>query len=95
MFTKKFNVTSKTINWVLWNAKKLKQQFLTASGDLRRHREIKYRAIEEKVVAFISLPRNRRKPKPVSLSIVNEYAEQVAKSHNEHTLKHQMAGGKS
>ena len=78
MLAKQFNITAKTINLVLWNAKKLKQQFLTASGDLRRHREIKYRAIEEKVIAFISLPRNRCKPKPVSLSIVKEYAEQVA-----------------
>ena len=74
MLAKQFNVTSKTINRVLWNAKKLKEQ-LTASGDLRRNREIKYRAIEEKVVAFLSLLRNRRKPMPVSLSIVKEYAE--------------------
>ena len=78
MLAKQFNVTSKTINRVLWNAKKLKQH-LTASGDLRRNREIKYRAIEEKVVAFLSLLRNRRKPMPVSLSIVKEY---VAKSLN-------------
>ena len=34
MLAKQFNVTAKTINRVLWNAKKLKQQFLTASGDL-------------------------------------------------------------
>ena len=47
MLAKQFNVTSKTINRVLWNAKKLKQ-LLTASGDLRCNREIKYRAIEEK-----------------------------------------------
>ena len=78
MLAKQFNVTAKTINRVLWNAKKLKQQFLTASGNLRRNRVIKYRAIEEKVVAFISLLRNSRKPKPVSLNIVKEYAEQVA-----------------
>ncbi len=35
MLAKQFNVTVKTINRVLWNAKKLKQQLLTASGDLR------------------------------------------------------------
>ena len=66
MLAKQFNVTAETINQVLWNAKKLKQQFLTASGDLRRNHEMKFRAIEEKVVAFISLLRNRCKPKPVS-----------------------------
>ena len=64
---------------VLWNAKKLKHQLLT-SADLRRNCEIKYKPIEEKVVSFISLLRNRRKPTPVSLSIVEECAEQVAKS---------------
>ena len=49
MIAKQFNVTAKTIYRVLWNAKKLEHQFLTASGDLRRNREIKYRAIEEEV----------------------------------------------
>ena len=34
MLAKQFNVTAKTINRVLWNAKKLKQQLLTTSGDL-------------------------------------------------------------
>ena len=43
--------------------------------------------MEEKVVAFISLLCNKHKPKPVSLSIVKECAEQVAKSHNEHEFK--------
>ena len=61
MLAKQFNVTAKTINQVLWNAKKLEQQFLTASGDLRHNREIKYRAIEEKIVAFIYLLHNRHK----------------------------------
>ena len=41
LLAKQFNVTAKTINRVLWNAKKLKQQFLTTSGKLRRNREIK------------------------------------------------------
>ena len=72
MLAEQFNVTAKTINRVLWNAKKLKQQFLTASGDLRRNCEIKNRTIEEKVVAFIYLLHNRRKPKPVSLNIVKK-----------------------
>ena len=53
MLAKQFNVTAKTINRVLWNAKKLKQQFLTTSGDLLRNREIRYKAIEETVVSFI------------------------------------------
>ena len=57
---KQFNVTAKTMNRVLWNAKKLKHQLLT-SGYLRRNCEIKYKPIEEKVVSFISLLRNRRK----------------------------------
>ena len=83
MLAIQFNVTAKTINRVLWNAKKPEHQFLTASGDFRGNREIKYRAIEEEV-AFISLLRNRRKPKPVSLNILKEYAEQVATPHNEH-----------
>ena len=87
MLAIQFNVTAKTINRVLWNAKKLEHQFLTASGDFRGNREIKYRAIEEEEVAFISLLRNRRKPKPVSLNILKEYAEQVAKPHNEHDSK--------
>ena len=87
MLAKQYNVTVKTINRVLWSAKKLKQQLLTTSGDLRRNREIKYRAIEEKVVAFVSLLRNRRKPMPISLSIIKVYAEQVAKSLGEHEFK--------
>ena len=87
MLAKQFNVTKKTINRVLWSAKKLKQQLHTTSSDLRRNREIKYRAIEEKVVAFVCLLRNRHKPMPVSLSIVKEYAEQVAKSLGEHSFK--------
>ena len=55
MLAKQFNVTTRTINRVLWNAKKLKQQLLTASGDLRRNREMKYSAIEEKVVVFCTI----------------------------------------
>ena len=85
MLTKQLNVTAKTMNRVLWNAKKLKQQLL-ASGDLQ-HNEIKYQPIEEKVVTFISLLCNRRKPMPISLSIVKEYAEQVAKFLDEHDFK--------
>ena len=87
MLAEQFNVTAKTMNLVLWNAKKLKQQFLTASGDLRCNREIKSRAMEEKVEAFISLLRNTHKPKPVSLSIVRKYAEQVTTPTMSMTLK--------
>lgn len=72
---------------ILWNAKKLKQQFLTASSDLQHNHEVKYRAVEEKVVAFISLLHNRCKPTPVSLSIIKEYAKQIAKSLNMHDFK--------
>ena len=75
MLAKQFNVTTRTINRVLWNAKKLKQQLLTASGDLRRNRKTKYSAIEEKVVAFVCLLRNIRKPMPVS-----EYCERVCRA---------------
>ena len=95
MLAKQFNVAAKTIYRVLWNAKKLKQQFLTASGDLRCNHEIKSRAIEEKVVALIYLLHNRRKPMAVSLSIVKEYTEQGPNPTMSMTLKHQMAGGKS
>ena len=35
MLAKQFNVTKKTINRVLWSAKKLKQQLHTTSSDLR------------------------------------------------------------
>ena len=89
MLAKQYNVAVETINRVLWSAKKLKQQLLTTSGDLRRNREIKYRAIEEKVVAFVSPLHNRRKSMPISLSIikVHVYAEQVAKFYGEHEFK--------
>ena len=43
--------------------------------------------VEEKVVAFVSLLRNGRKPMPISLSIIKVYAEQVAKSLGEHEFK--------
>ncbi len=51
---------------------------MSSLGQSKRRRSIKFIAIEEKVVAFVSLLRNRTKPLPVSLSIVKEYAEQVA-----------------
>ena len=69
MLAEQFNVTAKTMNRAMWNAKKLKHQLLT-SADLRRNCEIKCKPIKEKVVSFISLLRNRRKPTPISLSIV-------------------------
>ncbi len=53
---------------------------LNSSGKPKRKRSIKYSAIEENVVAFVSLLRNRTKPLPVTLSIVKEYAEQVAQT---------------
>ncbi len=58
MLAKQFNVTAKTINQVLWNAKKLKQQLLTASGDLRCNREIKYRVYYHKCLDLKTEKRN-------------------------------------
>jgi len=49
-------------------------------GKSKHKRSIKYIAIEEKAVAFVSLLCNRTKPLPVTLSTVKEYAEQVAKN---------------
>ena len=69
---KVYNVTSKTIKRTLWSAQKLKDRLLTSTGDV-------IYVIEEKVVDFVNLLRNRTKPLPVTLSIIREYAEQVAK----------------
>ena len=69
---KVYNVTSKTIKRTLLSAQKLKDRLLTSTGDV-------IYVIEEKVVDFVNLLRNRTKPLPVTLSIIREYAEQVAK----------------
>ena len=73
----KYNDKSATVAVV---SQKVKDQILSYSGDTKCKRLVKYSAIEEKVVAFISLLRNRTKPLPVTLSTVKEYAEQVAKT---------------
>ena len=62
------------------NAQKLKGRLLTSTCDVKRKRLVKYNVIDENVVAFVNLLRNRTNPLPVTLSIVREYAEQVAKN---------------
>lgn len=79
-----FGVTKKTINRILWKAKALRQKFLGSPADLKCSRPIQYGAIEEKVVAFVTLLRNRPKPLPVSL---RAKAEEVAKSLGETKFK--------
>ena len=74
------NVSSKTIKRTLLSAQKVKDHILSSSGDTKRKRSVKYSAIEQKVIAFVSLLHNRTKPLPVTLSIVKECAEQVAKT---------------
>ena len=46
-----------------------------------------YNVIDEKVVAFVNLLRNRTKPLPVTLSTVREYAEQVKKDLGEKNFR--------
>ena len=82
-----FGVTKKTINRILWKAKDLKQKFLESPADLERSRPTRYGAIEEKVVAFVTLLRNRPKPLPVSFSMIRAKAEEVAKSLGETNFK--------
>ncbi len=76
----KFGVTKKTINRILWRAKDLKQKFLVSPADVKRCRPTQYGKIEERVVAFVAMLRNRPKPLPVSVSMVKAKAEEVAKS---------------
>lgn len=82
-----FGVTKKTINRVLWKAKDLKQKFLNSPADLKRSRPTHYGAIEEKVVAIVTLLCNRPKPLPISFSIIKAKAEDVAKSLGEADFK--------
>ncbi len=83
----KCGVTKKTINRVLWKAKDLKQKFLYSPANLKRNRPIHYGAIEEKVVAFITLLRHRPKPIPISFGIIKAKAEEVAKNLGETNFK--------
>ena len=73
---------------------KLTEQLLTSTGELKCKHTVKYSIIEEKVVAFVILLRNRSKPLPISLSIIREYAEQVAISLGEKDFKLLLVGGK-
>ena len=84
---KEFEVTKKTINRILWKAKDLKEKFLDSPADLKRSRPTKYGMIEERVVAFLTLLRNRPKPLPVSFSIIKAKAEEVAESLGETNFK--------
>ncbi len=70
LLAEKFGVTKKTINRILWKAKDLKLKFLESPTDLKRSRSTQYGAIEEKVVAFVTMLRNRPKPLPVSFSMM-------------------------
>lgn len=65
-----FCVTKKPINRILWKAKDLKQKFIESPADLKRIRPTQYSAIEEKVVAFVTLLRNRPKLLPMSFSMI-------------------------
>ncbi len=80
LLARTYNVTSKTIKRTLLSAEKVKHQMMSSLGQSKHKRSIKFIAIEEKIVAFVSLLRNRTKPLPVILSIVKEYAEQVAQN---------------
>ena len=52
-----------------------------------RIRPTMYGFIEDKVVNYVNLLRNRAKPLPVCLSMIQEYAREVAKSRGEEDFK--------
>ena len=56
-------------------------------ADLKCNRSTQYGAIEERVVAFVTLLRTMPKPLPVSFSIIKAKAEEMAKSLGETKLK--------
>ena len=70
-------VTKKTINRILWKAKDLKQKCIDSPADLKHSRPTQYGAIEERVVAFVTLLRNRSKPLPVSFSMIKAEDKEV------------------
>ena len=77
----------KNINRILWKAKDHKEKFLNSPADLKRNRPTQYGAIEERVVAFVTLLCNMPKPLPVSFSIIKAKAEEMAKSLGETNFK--------
>ena len=82
-----YNVSCKTINRILRQASILKHQLFRLPGDYKRVRPTMYGFIEDKVVDLVNLLRNRPKPLPVCLSMIQEYAQGVAKLRGEDDFK--------
>ncbi len=58
----------------------MKQKFLESPADLKRCHPTQYGKIEERVVAFVTMLRNRPKPLPASFSMIKAKADEVGKS---------------
>ena len=82
-----YNVSCKTINGILRQASIPKHQLFRLTGYYKRVRPTMYGFIEDKVVDFVNLLRNRPKPLPVCLSMIQEYAQGVAKLRGEDDFK--------
>ena len=69
------------------SSKSHKLQLFRLHGDKKRTRPTMYDFIKDKVVNYVNLLRNRAKPLPICLSIIQEYAREVAKLRGEDDFK--------
>ena len=75
------------------SSKSHKLQLFRLRGDKKRTRPTMYDFIKDKVVNYVNLLRNRAKPLPVCLSIIQKYTREVAKLRGEDDFKASKVGG--